>query len=176
MEQSQFILTAFGKDRPGIVAQIAEIIFENQCNLEDSNMGHLADEFTLILLLSGRGENLEQALSRDLKRLEREKGISAFIRPVEYAHPANGESGQKAVIGAEGVDQAGIVYKISRLLADRDVNIETLASRKKYSPNSGTAMYDLEIKASLPLNISPAALSDDLEELGNELNVDIRLG
>ncbi len=34
MEQ-KFILTAFGKDRPGIVADIAEIIFEHQCNLEN---------------------------------------------------------------------------------------------------------------------------------------------
>ncbi|MCP3872269.1 MAG: hypothetical protein GY699_03825 [Desulfobacteraceae bacterium] len=71
--ENKFILTAFGKDRPGIVSEIAEIIFENKCNLEDSNMGRLADEFTLILLLTGKGDNLQEKLSRDCKRLEREK-------------------------------------------------------------------------------------------------------
>ena len=83
MEQ-KFIMTAFGKDRPGIVAEIAGIVYENQCNLEDSNMSRLADEFTLILLLSGQGNELKKRLTRDFKRLEREKHITAFIRPLDY--------------------------------------------------------------------------------------------
>jgi len=32
--EKKFIMTAFGKDRPGIVAKIAQIIFESGCNLE----------------------------------------------------------------------------------------------------------------------------------------------
>lgn len=76
MEQ-KFIMTAFGKDRPGIVAEIARIIYENKCNLEDSSMGRLADEFTLILLLAGAGEKLQEKLSRACQRLEMEKEIFA---------------------------------------------------------------------------------------------------
>ncbi len=32
--EKKFILTAFCKDRPGIVADITETIYENGCNLE----------------------------------------------------------------------------------------------------------------------------------------------
>ena len=35
----KFIMIAFGKDRPGIVADVSGIIYENGCNLEDSSMG-----------------------------------------------------------------------------------------------------------------------------------------
>ena len=40
MEQ-KFIMTAFSKDRPGIVADVTEVIYENGCNLEDSTMTNM---------------------------------------------------------------------------------------------------------------------------------------
>ena len=173
--EQKFIMTAFGKDRPGIVADISEMIYENHCNLEDSNMGRLADEFTLILLLTGQGDDLEDRLSKDCRRLEREKGISAFIRPLEYRHLPNGNGKPTITIGVEGIDQGGIVFKVSRLLAKKQVNIETLASKKKYSPGSGTALYAMEIKATVPDGLSMDALEEELEYLESELHVDISL-
>jgi len=173
--ENQFIMTAFGKDRPGIVAEIAEVIFENKCNLEDSNMGRLADEFTLILLLTGKEEDLQEKLSRDCKRLERERNIFVFIRPLEYQLPDTKNGNFDCTIEVEGVDQAGIVYKVSRFLADHSINIETLTSQKKFSPNSGTALYSMEITTKIPETISIQALEESLESLANELNVDISL-
>jgi glycine cleavage system transcriptional repressor len=171
--EQKFIMTAFGKDRPGIVAEIARIIYENKCNLEDSSMGRLADEFTLILLLAGAGEKLQEKLSRACQRLEMEKEIFAFVRPLDY-HPAktNGKS-NTCLIKVEGVDQAGIVYKISRFLGDQGINIESLKSRKKFSPNSGTAMYSMEILVALPDDMAVKSLSENLENIGHELHVDI---
>ena len=50
--EEKFIMTAFCKDRPGIVADITETIYENGCNLEDSTMTSMLDEFAIILLFS----------------------------------------------------------------------------------------------------------------------------
>ncbi|THB80601.1 MAG: hypothetical protein D3926_06330 [Desulfobacteraceae bacterium] len=174
MEQ-KFIMTAFGKDRPGIVAEIAEVIYENGCSLEDSNMGRLADEFTLILLLSGKGEDLQDKLSRDCKRLEREKEIFVFIRPLDYSRPKDENGNGLITIDIEGVDQAGIVFKVARVLAEEKVNIETLRSKKKFSPNSGTALYSMTITAKLPESITTEDLEARLDTLANDLNVDISL-
>ncbi len=172
MEQ-KFIMTAFGKDRPGIAADIAEIIFEHQCNLEDSNMGRLADEFTLILLLSGKGEDLEKRLYMSCKHLEREKDIFVFIRPLDYEYPQKINGNPSVRILVEGIDQTGIVYKTCRLLASSDINIDTLSSRKKHIPNSGTVIYAMEISAGLPSAVNRETLEERLEELAGELNVEI---
>ena len=171
----KFIMTAFGKDRPGIVAQIAQVIFENGCNLEDSNMGRLADEFTLILLLSGQSDGIQDKLSKDFKRLEREKDIFVFIRPLDYSITDTKNYNSFCTIEVEGIDQTGIVYKISSLLAEHDINIETLKSQKKFSPNSGTALYSMVIKVKMPENISIDELDDKLEDLAGEINVDITI-
>ncbi len=169
----KFIMTAFGKDRPGIVARTARIIFENGCNLEDSNMGRLADEFTLILLLSGQGDDIQEKLSKDCKRLEREKNIFVFIRPLDYNIPDFKNGNSFNTIEVEGIDQAGIVYKISKLLSDHDINIETLKSQKKFSPNSGTALYSMVIKIKMPEELAMDELNKKLDDLAEDLNVDI---
>ncbi|OQY02939.1 MAG: hypothetical protein B6I22_12635 [Desulfobacteraceae bacterium 4572_123] len=87
----KFLLTAFCKDRPGIVADISQVIYENECNLEDSAMTNLAGEFAILLLFSSMSaENnvdLQEKLSGECRRLERDKGITAFIRPVSSEKP-----------------------------------------------------------------------------------------
>jgi tRNA pseudouridine38-40 synthase len=55
-----FALSAIGRDRPGIVADLAELIYECDCNLEDSSMTILGTEFAVLLLLSGEGDDVER--------------------------------------------------------------------------------------------------------------------
>ncbi|MCF8086140.1 MAG: hypothetical protein K9J48_04530 [Desulfohalobiaceae bacterium] len=51
------IMTAFGQDRVGIVAGYTRIMFDSGCNLEDSNMTRLSEEFGLILPFIFSGKN-----------------------------------------------------------------------------------------------------------------------
>lgn len=171
--EKKFIMTAFGKDRPGIVADVSEIIYENGCNLEESQMGLLADEFTLILLLSGQGEMLEDNLYRDCRRLEKEKGISVFIRPLDFNTTEHKVNGLRHTVYVEGVDQAGIVYRVSKVLADKGINITSLKSKTKPSPESGTALYLMTIDVVFPGDITSGAIEHELEQIGKKLHVEI---
>lgn len=169
----KFILTAFSKDRPGIVADISEVIYENGCNLEDSTMTSMLDEFAIILLFAGKGDNLKDQLANDCRRLEREKGITAFIRSVDDTGREKPPSYQTGTINVEGIDQTGIVFKISRFLADREINIEKLTTRKQASPGAGTIHYFMDIQVQLPESISVADLEKGLSRVGEELNLEI---
>ena len=171
--EEKFIMTAFCKDRPGIVADITETIYENGCNLEDSTMTSILDEFAIILLFSGKGDNLEEQLLKDCRRLEREKGITAFLRPVEVKDKKSQKRFYTKTINVDGVDQSGIVYKVSRFLADDDINIESLTSKRLISPETGTAIYSMEIKVQVPAEISLKLLEKGLSRVGEELNVEI---
>ncbi len=172
----KFIMTAFCKDRPGIVADITESIFETGCNLEDSTMTSMLDEFAIILLFSGEGDGLEEQLLKDCRRLEREKGITAFLRSVEVKDRRVPEKIYTKTINVEGIDQGGIVYKVSRFLADNNINIENLASRRLLSPETGTAIYSMEIKVQVPEGVSLNQLEKGLSKVGEELNVEIVIG
>ena len=173
--EKKFMMTAFGKDRPGIVADVSEIIYENGCNLEDSRMGLLADEFTLMLLLSGQGEDLEDRLNKECRRLEKEKDVSVFMRELDFQRPDLKENGKRHTISVEGVDQGGIVYKVSKYLADQSININTLTTRMQLSPESGTALYTMTMEVSFPETAVKESIAQNLEIIGDQLNVDITL-
>jgi glycine cleavage system transcriptional repressor len=172
--EKKYIMTAFGKDRIGFVADLTQVIYENGCNLEDSTMTNLADEFALILLFSSRDEGgLEDQLASDCRRLEREKGISAFIRPVTSEAAGPREPFSSHTLHVEGLDQAGIVYKVSRYLADNHINIANLTSKRGSSPESGAAIYTMKIQVEISRGTPLDNIEQGLAQIADELNVDI---
>jgi glycine cleavage system transcriptional repressor len=115
-----FALSAIGRDRPGIVADLAELIYECDCNLEDSSMTILGSEFAVLLLLTGEAEGIAERLSSACKRLEWERRLTVFFRPLE-AEPIPYRASHRAsryALQAAGVDKAGIVARLARCLAD----------------------------------------------------------
>lgn len=173
--QKYFIMTAFGQDRVGIVADVTRLLYENGCNLEDTAMNLLADEFTLNLLFSCTQDNIEEHLSRECRRLELEKGISAFVRSLPAPQKNIQKKYKTCTLHIEGLDQAGIVYKTSTFLAKNKLNIVHLHSTAQASPESGAMLYSMDIQIQIPTDISLDLLEDDLSTLADELQVDINL-
>jgi glycine cleavage system transcriptional repressor len=172
-----FALSAIGKDRPGIVADLAELIYECDCNLEDSSMTILGGEFAVLLVLSGVGEGLEERLRTACKRLEWERRLTVFVRPLE-GQPVPYGAGRTQVpfqLHAVGVDKAGIVARICRCLADHGINITQLRSYSHPQPQSGTPIYTMRIRLDVPAAVDEAALRRALEDVAVALNVEVTL-
>jgi len=170
---NRFIMTAFGQDRPGIVADVTKLLFDNGCNLEETTMTLLADEFTLILLFTCQEREIEELLLRECRRLERDKGISAFMRPLQKRREIRRDEQASCVLHVEGEDQAGIVYKVSQFLADQGLNICNLQSTVKASPGSGTAIYMMDIHVEVPETVTMTTVEAGLGAVADDLNVDI---
>ena len=49
---THFAVTVISKDRPGIVADISEVLYRLGCNLEDSSCTMLGGDFAIILIVS----------------------------------------------------------------------------------------------------------------------------
>lgn len=169
----RYIMTAFGQDRPGIVADVTRLLYNNGCNLEDTTMSMLSDEFTLNLLFSTNAEVMDKTLATECQKLEKEKGISAFVRPLQEKKQAVSVNHPICTIHVEGMDQAGIVYKISEYLSSNQLNILDLKSTVKVTPESGTALYLMDIHIHLPKDFPSSQVEDGLNKVAEELNVEI---
>jgi glycine cleavage system transcriptional repressor len=173
---SWFILSAVGRDRPGLVADLAQLVYDCDANLEDSRMTLLGNEFAAILLCSGSDPDLTRRLHEGAKRLEWQNRLTVFVRALEGeprpAVPAPGSS--LFEVEAQGEDRAGIVARLCRTLADQRVNIADLESSSLPTP-SGTALYRLVIKAEVPDTLDPEVLTKALEESGEAIGVDVAL-
>src|SRR5205809_1422081 len=138
-----FALSAIGLDRPGIVADLAELIYECDCNLEDSSMTILGSEFAVLLLLSGQGPDVERRLSAGCKRLEGEKRLTVFFRPLEGDPFARAPRRHTVPMACEvnGVDKAGIVARTARGLADHGLTGTAAKTEARPGPQSGGPVF-----------------------------------
>lgn len=170
-----YALSAIGKDRPGIVADLAELIFEHGCNLEDSSMTILGGEFAVLLLFTGSGEDLERRLSSACKRLEWERRLTVFFRPLEGPPMPYGQGEKRDVyeLLATGVDKAGLVARVCRLLAERDITIREMKTYLRSEPESGTPLYTMRIEMGVPVSVGLSDVESALERVAEELNIDI---
>ncbi len=175
--KTYFILSAIGKDRPGIVADVAEVIYECGGNIEDSSMSLLRNHFALLLLFSTDRDEVKQKLSSDLKRLEWEKNLTIFFSPVtfEQANPEIRREYDHFKISTSGIDHAGIVFKVSRLLADRGINIIDMKTKRILSAESGTPLFEMDIDIEVPRSVSEEGLRKELHHLADELMIDLVL-
>jgi len=176
MQKRYFALSAIGKDRPGIVADVAGLIYECGGNLEDSSMTRLGTQFALLILLSGSGEEFLYRLSTGCKKLEWEKRLTIFLTPVEDSESLpSSEVSETYEVSTAGFDRMGIVFHVSRLLADYGVNIVDMHTKAAPSPESGTPIFTMKILLHVPGRVSPSALLEKLNRLGENLAIDITL-
>jgi glycine cleavage system transcriptional repressor len=175
--KTYFILSAVGKDRPGIVADVSEVIYECGGNIEDSSMSLLRNYFAILVLFSTEREEVNQRLSSGFKHLEQEKNLTVFYSPITFAeaHPKPKEQADRFKITTSGVDHAGIVFRVCRLLSDQGINIIDMETRRILSPESGTPLFEMDIDIDVPHSLSEQGLREDLHRLANELVIDLVL-
>ena len=140
-------------------------------------MSLLRNHFALLLLFSTEREEVNQKLSSGLKRLEWEKSLTVFYSPItfEEAYPKVKEQRDPFKITTSGVDHAGIVFKVCRLLADRGINIIDMETHRVLSAESGTPLFEMDMDVDVPRSISEEGLREDLHRLANELMIDLVL-
>ena len=71
-----YMLTLVGKDRPGIVAEVSQVLFEGGGNLGEASMARLGGNFTVMLMLQIEEE--KESVESLLKPLGDKLGL--FIR------------------------------------------------------------------------------------------------
>jgi len=175
--KTYFILSAIGKDRPGIVADVSGVVYGCGGNIEDSSMSLLRNHFALLLLFSTEREEMNQKLAPNLKQLEGEKNLTVFYSPItlEEAYPKVKEEANRFKITTSGVDHAGIVFRVCRLLADRGINIIDMETHRVLSAESGTPLFEMEMEVEVPRSLSEGGLRNDLHRLAEGLMIDLVL-
>ncbi|NQY91198.1 MAG: glycine cleavage system protein R, partial [Deltaproteobacteria bacterium] len=61
-------MVAIGRDRPGIVADLAQCVYDCGCNLEDTAMTALGKEFATLVLVSGTTDATGETLATAVRR------------------------------------------------------------------------------------------------------------
>src|SRR5207245_3797878 len=85
------ILTAIGNDRPGLVDEVSQYIFQRGGNIEDSRMVNLRGQFAMMVLLSG-SEGVLSRVRQELGELSGQTSLQADLRPAQAPAAPAGEA------------------------------------------------------------------------------------
>ena len=166
-----FALTIIGRDRPGIVSQVTEILYRLGCNIADSSCSILGGQFAMILIISHPDYTGRESFEAAFAPLE-ESGLSVFLRtlkPGGEQHPHL--RGELCLISVYGADQPGIVYQVTKELGDRQVNITDLNT--KLVGSEQRPVYVMMLEAVLPEGLGVDDLARVMQGLRERLKVDI---
>ncbi|MGV9216178.1 glycine cleavage system protein R [Micromonospora sp. RB23] len=161
---NELAITVIGRDRPGIVADVAEVLAGLGANLTDSTMTRLRGHFAMTLICTGpAAAEVEAALAP----LAAEGQLLATVRAVT-PDGAVAPAGEPYVLAVHGSDRMGIVAAMTRVLVDAGGNVTDLSTRLAGS------LYVVLAEVELPAGVVEA-LTERLHRTAAEVGVEVTL-
>ncbi len=170
--KKHLVISALGKDRPGIVNQLSRAILDAGCNIEDSRMTVLGGEFALMLLISGPW-NAVAKLEGQIKAMESKLELTLVSKATEPRVLK-----QKMIpymVDVVSMDHPGIVHEVAAFFSQRDINIEDLSTWTYAAAHTGTPMFSMNMVISVPAEVNIGALRDEFTRFCDQMNLDATL-
>lgn len=163
------VVTALGEDRPGIVQEVSRAIADTGCNIEDSRMTVLGGEFAMLMMVSGRWNELAK-LESALPNTARRMGLQVHLKRTE----SDEEAVQLLPYNVEVVslDHPGIVTELAQFFASREINIHDMTTSSYAAAHTGTPMFSVHMTVEVPAGVHIATLRDEFMDFCDQLNLD----
>lgn len=167
--ESFLVITALGRDKPGIVDKLSEAVTNCDCNIVDSRMTVLGGEFAVILMVSGKWNQLAK-LEDALQGLRESLELTITSKRTEPGEPATDL--MPYTVEVISIDHPGIVYELAHFFSKRNINIQELNTTRYSAAHTGTPMFALHITANIPADIHVATLRDEFLDFCESQNMD----
>jgi glycine cleavage system transcriptional repressor len=166
-----YALSAVGRDRPGIVARVSEVLLGHGVNVEDSQMTILRGHFTMMLVVAAPDDVDAETLRSDLGEAGRELGLEALLlSEVEDLDPS-AEPVPSLMVTVYGADHPGILHAVTEAMASRGADITDLNTR--LLTGDGEPVYALMMEVAMAAFGDPAELELGLAEVAREQGVEL---
>ena len=171
--RSYVVVSSMGPDRPGLAREIAEFFAARGINIERSRGCVLGNEFGMIILTSGKTDDIEKLIS-DLDRLRKKTGLDIYVRKTKAPSHREVLPSIPYRLIATSIDRPGIIHQICKALHQRGINIEEVSTNVDNNPATGANVFQMGCYFSLPPAVKIIDLKGDLNRISDEYNVDIR--
>lgn len=163
------IITAVGPDRPGMAHAVAQILFERNCNIEDTTMTRLSGQFSMILAVAPPEDVSVEELTSRLEALRASHGLNVDVTPVSDA-PLSHSGAPRYLLTAYGPEHTGLLAHLTGALAQKEVNVTDVQTRVA---SAGT-VYIMLLELELPPGLAPRTLEAELQSGAPDLQISLR--
>lgn len=162
----QLVLTVIGKDKSGLVEQLATVINEHNGNWTGSNLSHLAGYFAGILQV--------EVAEPDLPSLtDALQSMADLDINIHHGTESLQNQLQQLKFVITGNDRPGIVRELSSVIKHKGTNIIHFESAKQSAPNWGVPLFNAIATVELPAGMSRDEVVKALEAIATDIIVDV---
>jgi glycine cleavage system transcriptional repressor len=169
------VLSVTGRDRPGIVAAVSKVLYQNRYNIEALSQNAIMGQFAMILVASVSNGNAFGELQRDCDQLMEARSLDIHLKktlPEEMA-PYRAGGAEPFVITVQGEDKPGLAYGIAEVLAEWEVNITNLDARVAMINQKPEYIQIYEVD--IPKDLDFSVVHEKLRAKGEQMNVTVDL-
>ena len=156
------MVTAVGADRPGVIAALSGVLVELGCNLSDTQMAVLQGYASMMLVVDAPEsvgvDMLQRALANESEGLDH----TVWVQRISDSVPPS-VRGNRWVVAVHASDRPGVVFEVTRLLADAGITVVDLESRLT------GAVYSLSMEVVVPPGVDGGEVATRLDRLGEQL-------
>jgi len=165
------LLSVSGRDRPGIVRDVAQALEHLNINIEDSSMTLLRGRFTMMLIVRLDEQTSLGAFRAALAELEQRTRLSVQSQPISSEEAEASVPDPDHVITLHGADRVGIVYAVANALAEMDISIIDVSTRAQCSGRDRVYMMVLEVSAGEQGAQMRRALAAVADQIGVDIDI-----
>ena len=168
------IITVLGHDRPGIIAAVSKVLFQQDCNIENVSQTILQTEFSGLFLVALPPGGTITKIRKGLRDALAADGFHVVVTPL---NPKNGTDAsvpsEPFIITTKGPDRKGLVAAITEIIAGYGANVTNLQAVFKggADPNNNRMIYEVDI----PEHIDQKSLVKDLRQKATQLDLTISI-
>ena len=166
------VISALGNDDSGIVNELSKTILDQGGSISESRMTVLGGEFAMMLLVTGTPDCIDNIIA---KLEETGEKLNLTLIAKETQHPELDKKRLPYQVTVVSMDHPGIVHNISDFFSSHGLNIEEVETTTYPAAHTGTPMFSLNMRISIPADNSVQSLREEFITFCDDLNLDASL-
>lgn len=164
----RIVLTFTGRDTPGIVHQLADVVRAHGGNWQDSRMARLAGRFTGILDILIADDD-EASFRAGLATLEAQ-GVRFLV---DSGDDSSLPAPRRIRLECTAMDRPGIVQALTEVMVGYNITITELSTTSMETPMAGGFLFRATAVLAIADTLNTSQLHNDLEAIASDLLVEL---
>ncbi len=161
----ELVLTIIGRDRAGVVAELADVVQFHDANWKRSELAEIAGTFAGVVVVQVDDENVDELLTSLL--ILRERGVHVTAQQIE--EPVDAPEAQEVRLRFTGDDRPGILHEISTTISAFGISISRLGTAVEAPDDDGDHQFEITAHLSVPITVDLDAVLDAVGKLTDNL-------
>jgi glycine cleavage system regulatory protein len=161
----ELVLTIIGRDRAGVVAELADVVRFHEANWKRSELAEISGTFAGVVVVDVDDDRADELLTNLL--ILRQQGLHITAEQIEA--PVDTPDAQPVRLRFTGDDRPGIVHEISTTISEFGISISRLGTALDSSGE--VTQFEVTTQLVVPVSVDLDAVLDAIGALADDLGV-----